>query len=80
MLRSYRGEKKAMESVAMVVWQIFVAIVTAGNRLRPKNGKKLWISKLEYQQHGIAMVTEIYGCIQTDTQRYSMDAKSMGTW
>ena len=37
-----------MESEAMVFWQIFVAIVTAGNRLRPKNGKKLWILKLEY--------------------------------
>ena len=40
-----------MEPEAMVYWQIFVAIFTAGNRLRPKNGKKLWISKLEYRQH-----------------------------
>ena len=30
-----------MEPEAMVYWQIFVAIFTAGNWLRPKNGKKL---------------------------------------
>ena len=30
-----------MESEAMVFWQIFVAIVTAGNPLIPKNRKKI---------------------------------------
>ena len=37
---SYRGEKKTMEPEAMVFWQIFIAMFTAGKRLRPKNGKK----------------------------------------
>ena len=40
-----------MESEAMVFWQIFVAIFTAGNRFGPKNGKKIWILKLEFRQH-----------------------------
>ena len=35
--QSYRGEKKTMESEAMVIWQIFIAIFTAGNLLRPKH-------------------------------------------
>ena len=48
---SYRGEKKTMELETMVFWQTFVAFFTAGNQLRSKNGKKLWISKLEYRQH-----------------------------
>ena len=45
----------------MVFWQIFIAIVTAGNRLRPKNGKKLWISKLEYRQHIMGWNCDGYG-------------------
>ena len=40
-----------MEPEKMVIWQTFVAFFTAGNQLKLKNGKKLWISKLEYQQH-----------------------------
>ena len=50
-LMSYSREKKTMESEKMVFWLTFVAFFTAGNRLRSKNGKKLWILRLEYQQH-----------------------------
>ena len=40
-----------MEPEKMVFWLTFVAFFTAGNRLRAKNGEKLWILMLEYQQH-----------------------------
>ena len=48
---SYSQEKKTMELERMVFWLTFIAFFTAGNRLRSKNGKKLWISMLEYRQH-----------------------------
>ena len=67
-----------MESEKMVFWLTFISFFTAGNRLRAKNVEKLWTSRLEYQQHVIAMVAETYGYIQTDTQWNSMDEKSMG--
>ena len=40
-----------MELEKMVIWQTFVVFFTAGNRLKSKNRKKLWILKLEYRQH-----------------------------
>ena len=48
---SYSQEKKTMELERMVFWLTFIAFFTAGNQLRSKNGKKLWISMLEYRQH-----------------------------
>ena len=51
-----------MEPEAMVFfWQIFIVIFTAGNRLRPKNGKKIWILKLEYRQHIRGWNSDGYG-------------------
>ena len=70
-----------MEPEKMVIWQTFVAFFTAGNQLKLKNGKNCGFRSWNIGNtsgDGIAMVTETYGCIQTDTQWDSMDAKSMG--
>ena len=82
MLTSYRREKKTMELEKMVFWLTFIAFFTAGNRLRSINGKNFGFQSWNIGNtsgDGMVMVMETYGCIQTNTQRDSMDEKSMGT-
>ena len=72
-----------MEPEKMVIWQTFIAFLLQEISWNWKMGKNcgFWSWNIgNTSGDGIAMVTETYGCIQTDTQRESMDEKSMGTF